>query len=71
MLRVMTPTPHDASSSAFGDPQHAAGELQAILPSALVARLDFAGLRVEPGSFVDEELEPTSCRPALRGALPG
>ncbi|MEZ4475245.1 MAG: Rpn family recombination-promoting nuclease/putative transposase [bacterium] len=30
--------------------------MQAILPSALVARLDFAGLRVEPGSFVDEEL---------------
>ena len=53
----MTPTPHDALfKRTFSDPAHAAGELRSILPPALVARLDFDALRVESGSFVDEEL---------------
>ena len=53
----MIPTPHDALfKRTFGDPIHAAGELRAILPPALVARLDFDALQVEPGSFIDEEL---------------
>ncbi|MEZ4466270.1 MAG: Rpn family recombination-promoting nuclease/putative transposase [bacterium] len=53
----MTPTPHDALfKRTFSDPAHAVGELRTILPPALCARLEFDGLRVESGSFVDDEL---------------
>ena len=52
------PNPHDALfKAAFADPEHAAGELRFILPAALVARMDFATLTLEPGSYIDEALK--------------
>ena len=54
----MTPTPHDALVKAtFSQADNMAGELRAVLPSSLVARIDFATLQQEPGSFVDEALK--------------
>ena len=51
----MPNTPHDGLFKAtFSQVEHAAGELRAILPPALVARLDFTTLTLCPGSFVDE-----------------
>ncbi|MDQ3032241.1 MAG: Rpn family recombination-promoting nuclease/putative transposase [Myxococcota bacterium] len=51
------PTPHDALfKRIFSDPRNAAAELRAILPPATLAALDLSTLRLEPGSFVDEEL---------------
>jgi predicted transposase YdaD len=48
---------HDALFKAtFSQVEHAAGELQAILPPGLCARLDFATLALCPGTFVDDEL---------------
>lgn len=48
---------HDALfKAAFSQVEHAAGELKAILPPALSARIDFSTLALEPGSFVDEHL---------------
>ena len=45
---------HDGLFKAtFSQVEHAAGELRAILPPALVARLDFSTLTLCPGSFVD------------------
>jgi hypothetical protein len=45
--------PHDTLfKETFGVPEHARGELAAVLPSALVARLDWSTLRAEPASFV-------------------
>ena len=53
----MVPTPHDALFKfTFGNPEHAAGELRAVLPADLVEHLDFTRLRVEDGSFIDQEL---------------
>ncbi|WP_437754936.1 Rpn family recombination-promoting nuclease/putative transposase [Sorangium sp. So ce1389] len=53
----MTPTPHDALfKSTFSQPQHAAGALREALPAALAARIDFASLALQPGSFIDEAL---------------
>ncbi|XXT16983.1 Rpn family recombination-promoting nuclease/putative transposase [Sorangium sp. So ce429] len=53
----MTPTPHDALfKSTFSQPEHAAAALREVLPAALAARIDFASLRLQPGSFIDEEL---------------
>ncbi len=50
-------SPHDALFKAiFSDPDAAEGELRAILPLAIAARIDFSTLHLEPGSFVDEEL---------------
>ena len=50
--------PHDALfKSVFADVENARGELQTMLPQALVQRLDWSTLRVEPGSFVDEVLK--------------
>jgi predicted transposase/invertase (TIGR01784 family) len=40
----------------FGQPVHAASELQAVLPAALTARLDLERLTAVNGSFVDAEL---------------
>ncbi|HEX5659804.1 MAG TPA: Rpn family recombination-promoting nuclease/putative transposase [Polyangiales bacterium] len=49
--------PHDALfRRTFSDPVHVAGELRAVLPPALVARVDFTTLEVLPSSFVDETL---------------
>jgi Putative transposase, YhgA-like len=48
---------HDALFKAtFSQVEHAAGELQAILPPALSARIDFATLTLCPGNFVDPDL---------------
>jgi hypothetical protein len=45
--------PHDTLfKETFGVPEHARGELTAVLPPALVERLDWATLRAEPASFV-------------------
>ena len=53
----MTSTPHDALfKSTFSDRDNAIAELRAVLPSALVARLDFSTLEVESGGYVDPEL---------------
>ena len=52
-----TPNPHDALFRfAFSDPAHAEGQLRAVLPATLVAKMDFATLRLVPGTFVDESL---------------
>lgn len=53
----MTPTPHDALfKSTFSQPEHAAGALRQALPAAVAARIDFASLALQPGSFIDEAL---------------
>lgn len=49
--------PHDRFfRRVFSDPEHAAGELRAILPAELSARVDWSSLRLVPGSYVDAEL---------------
>ena len=53
----MASNPHDALfKRVFSDVTHAAGEFRAVLPSELVAEIDFATLSLCPGSFVDEVL---------------
>lgn len=53
----MTNSPHDALfKRVFSQPEHAAGELQAILPPELVAAIDWLSLTTEPGSFIDPAL---------------
>ncbi len=53
----MTATPHDALFKAtFSQIPHAIEELRHVLPTALLATMDFSTLTVEPGSFVDEAL---------------
>ncbi len=48
---------HDALfKMTFSQVEHAAGELQTILPPGLSARIDFATLALCAGTFVDEEL---------------
>lgn len=48
---------HDALFKAtFSQVEHASGELQAVLPPGLSARIDFATLALCSGSFVDEAL---------------
>jgi predicted transposase/invertase (TIGR01784 family) len=50
-------SPHDALFKyVFSQPEHAAPELRAVLPSELSARLDWASLELQPTSFVDERL---------------
>lgn len=50
-------SPHDALfKAAFEKPEHAAGELRALLPPGLVERIDWSTLTVQPGSFVDPDL---------------
>jgi predicted transposase/invertase (TIGR01784 family) len=49
-------SPHDRLvKKALGAPEHAAGELRAVLPAALCSRIDWSTLRAERGSFVDED----------------
>jgi predicted transposase/invertase (TIGR01784 family) len=51
------PNPHDALfRRTFEDVAHAAAELRAVLPPALVAELDLSALELVSGSFIDEEL---------------
>src|SRR5688572_22478854 len=42
---------------AFSVPAHAAGELRSVLPEALTKELDLSTLKLEPASFVDEEMK--------------
>jgi hypothetical protein len=49
--------PHDALfRKTFSNPEHAAAELRAVLPPALLAKLDLSTLQLASGSYVDEEL---------------
>ena len=53
----MSRTPHDKLfKRIFKEPQYAAEELRTLLPSPLVAALDWATLRPEPDSYVDQAL---------------
>lgn len=55
---MSTPNPHDALFKAtFSQPEHAAGEIRAVLPPAISARIDFTALTLRPGSFVDDALK--------------
>jgi len=57
----VTPTPHDALVRAiFGQPQYAAEELRAVLPSTVLAELQLDTLAPIEGSFIDEELRQSS-----------
>jgi hypothetical protein len=50
-------TPHDRFfRHVFSDPEHASGELRAVLPAAIAAGLDGSSLRLLPATFVDPEL---------------
>jgi len=54
----MSETPHDALFRAtFSSAEHAAPVLRSLLPPALAAAIDFTTLTLEPGSFVDKNLE--------------
>jgi hypothetical protein len=49
--------PHDALfRKTFSIPEHAAAELRAVLPPALLAKMDLSTLALASGSYVDEEL---------------
>ncbi len=51
------PNPHDAMFRAVvQEPVHAASVLAAALPEQVTGRLDLGELRLEPGSFVDEDM---------------
>jgi predicted transposase YdaD len=51
------PNPHDALfHAAFSRQENAAAELRAVLPPALVARIDWATLHLTDGHYVDEDL---------------
>jgi predicted transposase/invertase (TIGR01784 family) len=53
----MIPNPHDLVFKAvFGQPEHARGALQAIVPAAVAEALDWSTLTLQPGSFVDPAL---------------
>jgi hypothetical protein len=57
----VTPTPHDALVRAiFGQPQYAAEELRAVLPSTVLAELQLDTLVPIEGSFIDEGLRESS-----------
>ena len=55
LLRCSTmSTPHDALFKAvFGNPEHARGALQAVVPARLAEALDWLALVNQPGSFVE------------------
>ncbi|MDN5860832.1 MAG: Rpn family recombination-promoting nuclease/putative transposase [Pseudonocardia sp.] len=62
--------PHDALfRHIFGQPVHAASHLRAILPAALITRLDLDTLVPVPTSFVDPELRWRHCDLLLRTRL--
>jgi predicted transposase/invertase (TIGR01784 family) len=53
----MIHNPHDAIFKfAFGQPEHARGVLQAVVPPALAEALDWSQLTLRPGSYVDVAL---------------
>ncbi len=54
----MPASPHDALfKSTFEHPDIARGELELVLPADVRAHLDLATLQVQPGSFVDDEMQ--------------
>lgn len=54
----MSTTPHDdLVRHILSHPEHAAGELQHLLPAGLSARMDWSTLELVPGNFVDEALQ--------------
>jgi hypothetical protein len=54
----MPASPHDALfKSTFEQPDIARSQLELVLPAAVRAHLDLATLEVQPGSFVDPELQ--------------
>jgi predicted transposase/invertase (TIGR01784 family) len=64
--------PHDSLFRfVFGKPVHAASQLRAVLPAALLDRLDLTNLRPVNGSFVDEELTNRHCDVLMRTRLDG
>lgn len=64
--------PHDAFFRyVFSDPASAAGELQAVLPPAIVSAIDWSTLRHVPGSFVDDELRQHHSDLLFRAAIAG
>lgn len=57
----MTSTPHDALfRSIFSQPPQARAELRAVVPAALLQRLDLDSLTALDGTFLDESLRATS-----------
>jgi predicted transposase/invertase (TIGR01784 family) len=53
----MSTSPHDALFRAvLGQPEHARGTLQAIMPPALAESIEWSTLSLRPGSFVDAAL---------------
>lgn len=59
MKRSSTPTPHDAVFKTFLSHPHTARDFMALhLPPALLAICDLATLRLESGSFIEEDLRP-------------
>jgi hypothetical protein len=53
----MTTTPHDALFKyTFSQPQHAIELFRSVLPAAVLPHIDFGTLRMEPTSFIDDEL---------------
>ncbi|HOU93774.1 MAG TPA: Rpn family recombination-promoting nuclease/putative transposase, partial [Polyangiaceae bacterium] len=59
--------PHDKLfREAMSNGKDAAAMLRAVLPAALVAELDLDELRLEPGTFVDEELRRSQSDVLLR-----
>ncbi|GAB2642358.1 Rpn family recombination-promoting nuclease/putative transposase [Nocardia goodfellowii] len=57
-------SPHDAYfKQVMGRPADIAGELRAVLPEALVARLDWTDLELQPCSFISQDL--ASCHSDL------
>ena len=54
---VSIPNPHDSLvQTVFSDLENAAGELRSVLPAAVVDKLNWTTLKLEPGTFVDPEL---------------
>jgi predicted transposase YdaD len=53
----MSSTPHDSLFKyTFSQPQYAIELFRSVLPAAVVPHLDFDTLRLEPASFIDDEL---------------
>jgi predicted transposase/invertase (TIGR01784 family) len=65
-------TPHDSLFKlAFQRPENASGLLRSLLPSEVVARLDFSTLELVPGSFCDVELRDVETDLLFRVELEG
>jgi hypothetical protein len=66
------PSPHDALfRRVLGQPAHASSQLRAVLPAALVGRLDLDRLTPAPDSFVDATLQWRHCDVLFTAPLDG